>query len=119
MFWKRTTGHGAFWGLLMGTLLAAVFHGITLSEGDKGGWLGGPIWVFQSAMGQAFAVATVAFIACFIITILVSLFTKPKEETELVGLVYSLTPKFRAAKSIVILAIAMLILGLILNIIFA
>lgn len=118
MFWKRTTGHGAFWGLLLGTLLAAVFHGITLSEGDKGGWLGGPIYVFQSAMGQAFAVATVAWIGCFLITILVSLFTAPKEEKELVGLVYSLTPKFKEAKSPVLLAIAMIVLGLILNLIF-
>lgn len=118
MFWKRTTGHGAFWGLLLGTLLAAVFHGITLSEGDKGGWLGGPIYVFQSAMGQAFAVASVAWIGCFVITILVSLFTAPKEEKELVGLVYSLTPKFKEAKSPIVLAVVMIVLGLVLNLIF-
>lgn len=118
MFWKRTTGHGAFWGLLLGTLIAAVFHGITLSEGDKGGWLGGPIYVFQSAMGQAFAVASVAWVSCFIITILVSLFTAPKEEKELVGLVYSLTPKFKEAKSPIVLAVVMIVLGLVLNLIF-
>ena len=118
MFWKRTTGHGAFWGLLLGTLLAAVFHGITLSEGDKGGWLGGPIYIFQSAMGQAFAVASVAWIGCFVITILVSLFTAPKEEKELVGLVYSLTPKFKEAKSPIVLAVVMIVLGLVLNLIF-
>jgi SSS family solute:Na+ symporter len=118
MFWKRTTGHGAFWGLLSGTVMAAIFHGITLSEGDKGGWLGGPIYVFHSAMGQAFAVATVAWIGCFIMTIVVSLFTRPKEEKELVGLVYSLTPKLQGAKGPVLLAIIMIILGLILNLIF-
>ncbi len=118
MFWKRTTGHGAFWGLLGGTVLAAIFHGITLAEGDKGGWLGGPVLEFQSAMGQAFAVATVAWVACFIITIIVSLLTKPKEEKELVGLVYSLTPKLQDAKSPVVLAVVMIILGLILNLIF-
>src|SRR6202007_3238443 len=98
MFWKRTTGHGAFWGLLGGTLLAAAFHGLTVAEG-KGGWLGGPIYTFHSGMGQAFGVATVAWISCFIITIIVSLITKPKEEKELVGLVYSLTPKLEQAKS--------------------
>jgi SSS family solute:Na+ symporter len=118
MFWKRTTGHGAFWGLLSGTVMAAIFHGITLSEGDKGGWLGGPIYVFHSAMGQAFAVATVAWIGCFIMTIVVSLFTRPKEERELVGLVYSLTPKVQSAKGPVLLAIVMIILGIILNLIF-
>ena len=118
MFWKRTTGHGAFWGLLLGTFLAAVFHGVTLSEGDKGGWLGFHIYEFQSAMGQAFAVATVAWVGCFIITIVVSLLTRPKEEKELVGLVYSLTPKLEDAKSPITIAIVVIILGIILNYIF-
>jgi SSS family solute:Na+ symporter len=117
MFWKRTTGHGAFSGLLGGTLLAAVFHGLTVAEG-KGGWLGGPIYEFHSGMGQAFAVATVAWIGCFVITILVSLLTKPKEEKELVGLVYSLTPKLQSDKSPAIIAVVMIVLGIILNLIF-
>ncbi len=74
-------------------------------------------------MGQAFAVAIVAWTGCFIITILVSLFTKPKEEKELAGLVYSLTEKPEETekafyKRPVPIAIAMLILGLILNLIF-
>ncbi len=30
MFWKRTTGHGAFAGLLAGTATAALHHGLTL-----------------------------------------------------------------------------------------
>ena len=69
-------------------------------------------------MGQAFGVATVAWVGCFIITIVVSLFTRPKEEKELVGLVYSLTPRLEDAKSPLALAIAMIILGIILNYIF-
>src|SRR5262249_25780802 len=44
MFWKRTTGHGAFTGLLAGTLAAATHHGLTLpvgaAVGFKGGFLG-------------------------------------------------------------------------------
>ena len=44
MFWKRTTGHGAFVGLLAGTLAAAIHHGLTLPAGAvagvKGGYLG-------------------------------------------------------------------------------
>ena len=44
MFWKRTTGHGAFTGLLAGTLAAALHHGLTLPVGAvvgfKGGFLG-------------------------------------------------------------------------------
>ena len=43
MFWKRATGHGAFTGLLAGTLGAAVHHGLTLPRqavsGVKGGWI--------------------------------------------------------------------------------
>ncbi len=43
MFWKRATGHGAFFGLLSGTLAAAIHHGLTLPKGAvagiKGGWL--------------------------------------------------------------------------------
>ena len=38
MFWKRTTGHGAFSGLLAGTGAAALTHGLTVAE-DKGGWI--------------------------------------------------------------------------------
>ena len=38
MFWKRTTGHGAFAGLLSGTGAAALVHGLTVAEG-KGGWI--------------------------------------------------------------------------------
>src|SRR5271156_2908745 len=38
MFWKRSTGHGAFTGLLAGTAAAAATHGLTIAEG-KGGWI--------------------------------------------------------------------------------
>src|SRR5262249_16931324 len=38
MFWKRATGHGAFFGLLAGTGGAALTHGLTVAEG-KGGWI--------------------------------------------------------------------------------
>jgi Na+/proline symporter len=44
MFWRRTTGHGAFFGLLGGTLGAAVFHGISLVQGATPGMNGG--WLF-------------------------------------------------------------------------
>ena len=94
MFWKRTTGHGAFWGLLGGTLAAAITHGLTLAEG-KGGWIS-PMVEIKSGMGQAFIVASFSWIANFITTIVVSLFTKPKPDEELKGLVYSLTEKVRS-----------------------
>ena len=97
MFWKRTTGHGAFFGLLAGTLSAAVFHGLSLPAGAvpgvKGGWIT-PEFVFRSEMGQNFYVAIVAWSTCFVLTVLVSLATRRnKTDAELQGLVYSLTPR--------------------------
>ncbi|HZM06431.1 MAG TPA: sodium:solute symporter family protein [Candidatus Saccharimonadales bacterium] len=100
MFWRRTTGHGAFWGLLFGTVGAAIFNGLSLPEGAhvgiKGGWLS-PQFHFHSDMGQTFVMATVAWTTCFVLTILISLATTQLKTTEqLTGLVYSLTPKPKA-----------------------
>jgi solute:Na+ symporter, SSS family len=96
MFWKRTTGHGAFWGLVSGTLGACIHHGISLADGAtpgiKGGFLSQSI-SYPSELGQTFWTAIVAFGTCFLVSILVSLITKPKADDELRGLVYSLTEK--------------------------
>ena len=96
MFWKRTTGHGAFVGLLSGTLAAAVHHGLSLpvgaTAGIKGGYLG-TVWLYQSELGQTFWTAIVAWVTCFVVTIGVSIVTRPRPESELHGLVYSLTPR--------------------------
>ncbi len=49
---------------------------------------------FPSDMAQNFWLASFAFIACFTITLAVSLATaRTKTDEELTGLVYSLTPK--------------------------
>jgi SSS family solute:Na+ symporter len=121
MFWKRTTGHGAFWGLIAGTGTAALTHGLTVAEG-KGGWLGN-LHEFYSGTSQAFNIAAVAFIACLVVTVIVSLMTKPKPDEELRGLVYSLTPKEKNAakvwyKNPLWLGVIVLVATLILNIIF-
>jgi solute:Na+ symporter, SSS family len=89
MFWRRTTGHGAFFGLLSGTLAAAATHGLTIAE-EKGGWLGF-VRQFPSTMAQNFWIAIFAWSICFLVTILVSLVTRPKQESELHNLVYGLT----------------------------
>jgi SSS family solute:Na+ symporter len=97
MFWKRTTGHGAFIGLLSGTFAAALHHGLTLplgaSVGIKGGWLGNILHSYPSEMAQNFWTAIWAWCTCFLVTILVSLLTRPRPDKELVGLVYSLTER--------------------------
>jgi solute:Na+ symporter, SSS family len=90
MFWKRATGHGAFAGLLSGTLAAAATHGLTLAE-QKGGWLGTTLHTFPSTMAQNFWIAIFAWSTCFLVTVLVSLVSEPKAEGELHNLVYGLT----------------------------
>jgi SSS family solute:Na+ symporter len=90
MFWKRATGHGAFTGLLAGTLAAAATHGLTLAE-NKGGWLGAVVHSFPSTMAQNFWIAIFAWSTCLVVTILVSLLSRPKAEAELRNLVYGLT----------------------------
>jgi len=98
MFWKRTTGHGAFTGLLAGTAAAAIHHGLTLPAGAlsgiKGGWLA-VLHTYPSEMAQNFWTAIYAWTTCFVVSILVSLLTRAPEESKLVGLVYSLTPRPR------------------------
>ncbi len=95
MFWRRTTGHGAFFGLLTGTVAAAIHHGLTLPHGAvpgmKGGVLGAVLHVYPSEMAQNFWTAIVAWCTCFGATVLISLLTaRNKSDDELRGLVYAL-----------------------------
>lgn len=96
MFWKRTTGHAAFAGLVSGTSAALLHHGLTLPAGATaglhGGWIA-HIHTYPSEMAQNFWTAIFAFTTNMVVTLVVSLMTKPREEADLVGLVYSLTPK--------------------------
>jgi SSS family solute:Na+ symporter len=108
MFWKRTTSHGAFFGLLGGTLTSALFHSLTSATGNALGIKGGYLWsltghnltavpkcmIFPSDMAQNFWLAAFAFTACFVLTVVISVVTRrTKTDEELGGLVYSLTPK--------------------------
>ena len=100
MFWRRATGHGAFLGLVIGTLTAAIHHGLVLPNGAavglKGGFLGTVLHVYPSEMAQNFWTAIFAWTSCFVFTIAISLLTaRNKSDDDLKGLVYSLTPKQR------------------------
>jgi len=90
MFWKRATGHGAFTGLLAGTLAAAATHGLTFAE-NKGGWLGAVLHTFPSTMAQNFWIAIFAWSTCMAVTLVVSLLSPAKPAAELHNLVYGLT----------------------------
>jgi SSS family solute:Na+ symporter len=94
MFWRRTTGHGAFWGLLAGTLAAALHYELTEVTGASS--LVAKVAVlhaYPSDMAQNFWGAIWAWTACFAVTVIVSVATRPRPEHELKGLVYSLTPR--------------------------
>jgi SSS family solute:Na+ symporter len=126
MFWKRTTGHGAFIGLVAGTLGAVVHHGLTLPVGAvagvKGGWFGA-VHIYPSELAQAFWTAICAWTTCFIVTIVVSLITRAKAHNELRGLVYSLTERPREDRvpwyqRPAVLAVIVLLGAILLNIIF-
>jgi SSS family solute:Na+ symporter len=131
MFWRRATGHGAFFGLVAGTTAAAIHHGLTIPGGAttflKGGWLafGHPVCVYRSELAQGFWTAIFAWSACFVVTIIISLLTaQKKSDDDLRGLVYSLTPHVAKDEGIpwygqpAILAVVVLIVTIVLNIIF-
>jgi SSS family solute:Na+ symporter len=104
MFWKRTTGHAAFTGLLLGFIAALLHHGLTAPIGAttmfKGGWIT-VLHTYPVEMAQNFWTAIIAFGVSTSLTVFLTLITKQlKTEAELTGLVYSLTPRELVDKSI-------------------
>ena len=97
MFTRRSNSTGAFWGLLVGTTTAVVFHGLCFATGNapglKGAWIS-PMIEYPKEMSQGFWVAIVAFSTTFVVNAILSMVTKrTKSDEELRGLVYSLTDK--------------------------
>jgi len=92
MFWRRTTGDGAFWGLMAGTASAALHYEAT---GVSGAASLLPkiaiVHAYPSDMAQNFWGAIIAWTTCFVVTAVISGATAPKPADELRGLVYGLT----------------------------
>ena len=82
MFWKRMTPTAGWAGLSSGTLSAV---GVFLL--NEAGVMNLP------GQGAAFLAASTAFVVDIVVSVLVSLVTTPKPVSELVGLVYSETPR--------------------------
>ncbi len=80
MFWKRMTPWAGFWGLLAGTLGAAIAH-----YGNDWGWFD-----LGSAQAAAFWGAIAAFVLDAIVSVAVTFVTKPKPIEELQNLVYGM-----------------------------
>src|SRR4051794_35907388 len=90
MFWKRMTATAGWTGLVSGTLAAVV---VAILGKDVLGPLSTGAISGLSGQGASFVAAGAAFFVDIIVSILVTMVTQPKPESELRGLVYSLTPK--------------------------
>ena len=119
IFWKRMTPHAGWSGLVAGTGSAIVFWYVA-SFTDM---------INLPGQGTAFVAAGVAFAVDIVVSIVVTLFTQPKPDAELVGFVSSVTPKDHfedyTEKSLpwyqqtVPLGIICLVMAVALNVIFA
>lgn len=89
MFWKRMTAAAGWTGLVAGTTAAVAVA--FLSEDAFGSASLG--WIDLKGQGASFAAAGAAFVVDIVVSVIVSLMSRPKPEKELEGLVYSLTPK--------------------------
>lgn len=123
MFWKRMTPAAGWTGLVSGTAAAVIYWYISSFTGAEAAFFNLP------GQGTAFIAASLAFAVDIAVSVVVTVFTKPKPDHELVGLVSSVTPKeflrdpVEAAlpwyKQTVPLGIACLVLVIALNVVFA
>jgi SSS family solute:Na+ symporter len=89
MLWKRATPAGGFWGLLAGTLSSiAMWAWVKIDPGAVA-----YIALSDKAkdMAENMYRALWSWLVCVIVTVVVSLMTKPKPDRELTGLVYGCT----------------------------
>ncbi|MGN0096492.1 MAG: sodium:solute symporter family protein [Corynebacterium sp.] len=84
MFWKRMTPHAGWSGLVAGTAAAIIFWAFSLGEDPL---------VNLPGQGTAFVAAGLAFVVDILVSVIVTSFTAPKPDKELVGFVKSVTPK--------------------------
>jgi solute:Na+ symporter, SSS family len=92
MLWKRVTRWGGFLGLLAGTVSSVTMF-LLMQKVDPQKWV--PIFArspLAKGLAQDMYQSLWACVTCVVVTVLVTLVTKPKPDSELVGLVYSLTP---------------------------
>ncbi|MBV9843836.1 MAG: sodium:solute symporter family protein [Kutzneria sp.] len=88
MFWKRMTPFAGGLGLIVGTLSAVFIDVLNRNE-----------VLHLAGQGASFVAASVAFVADVLVSVIVTLVTRPKPDSELVGLVWSLTPRERRQHS--------------------
>ncbi len=89
MLWKRASSAGGFWGLLCGT--ASSIGMWTWVKLDPSALRYVALSPDAKALAQDMYQALWSFLVCVTVTVVVSLMTKPKADSELTGLVYGLT----------------------------
>jgi solute:Na+ symporter, SSS family len=94
MFWKRTTSKGAFWGLSAGMLTSfSIFIAFKFKLLSVGLVQALTLSANPSDMTRNLWQSIWAWSVCVVLTVAISLVTKPKTDAELEGLVKGLTPK--------------------------
>jgi SSS family solute:Na+ symporter len=89
IMWKRATAAGGFWGLVAGTLSSVGMWALVKIDPSKLSWIA--LSPHAKDMSENMYRALWCWIVCVIVTVVVSLLTKPKPEAELEGLVYGCT----------------------------
>jgi solute:Na+ symporter, SSS family len=90
MLWKRVSRMAGFLGLLAGVLSSiGIFTLMKLDEHWVGVFALSPL---AQPLAQAMWQALWSCVICVVVTVAVSMVTTPRPDSELVGLVYSLTP---------------------------
>ena len=89
MLWKRATGPGGFWGLLCGTLSSISMWAWVKADPSALRYVA--LSPDAKALAQDMYQALWSFLVCVTVTVVVSLMTTPKPDSELVGLVYGMT----------------------------
>jgi len=89
MFWKKMSPTAGWMGLVSGTG-AAIFVGVISTDVLGGASIG---LIGLTGQGASFVAAGAAFVVDILVSVVVTQMTSPKPESELRGLVYSLTPR--------------------------
>ena len=90
MLWKRTSEKGGFWGLLAGTMSSIGMWAWVKVDPTALRYIA--LSPYARDMAENMYRALWSWVVCVVVTVVVSLMTKPKTDAELVGLVYGVTP---------------------------
>ena len=100
MMWKRVSKAAGFWGLLAGTVSSVTLFLLMqgkfpfLNPESRGRWIGlFALSPHAQGLAQDMYQSLWSCVTCVVVTVLVTMVTEPRPDSELHGLVYSLTEK--------------------------